>query len=71
MSSMPRRIHLTSQAVWTMSVLVMAFAGVLFAAVAFVAGVRAADTLAILFMMGAAGTQLVLILFALFNLKRP
>jgi hypothetical protein len=69
MSSMPEQIHLHPHAVWILSAGVTGFVGLLFCSVAFAAGVRAFDTLAILFAIAAAGTQLALIVLYLINQK--
>jgi len=65
----PNQINLPSQAVWLLSGAVMLLAGAMFASIAFAAGIRAVDTLACLFVMGAAGTQLALIVLYLINRK--
>ena len=69
MSSIPQTISLTRQAIYMGSLGCVAFAGLLFITVAYIGGVRGFDTLGILFLLGAAGTQLLLIVGYLFTLN--
>ncbi len=69
MSSHPQTIHLNPYAVSMVSGGLMSFAGLIFSSVAFASGIRAFDLLTLLFMLGAAGALLALIMFYLINLR--
>jgi len=71
MSAVPRVVRLTRRAVCLLTAAVMALFGVLLSTAALAAGVERVDLLALLFLLGAAGSLLALIVWYLLQLRAP